>query len=899
MIPVKVGDKVFHEKYGHGEVKLLDKDVYTVKYENGAIKESVINELKLIETIEGKVSNGSYDAPYEAYIKTASELIENIDLEWGVFAASKIQLLPHQLWVCNRLLQKKPARMLIADDVGLGKTIEAGLYLKALMTKNIIKRFLIICPANLVPQWQQRMRKMFGIGTHPYSSEVDTENSDFWNTADRVVASLHNLRLLNTEKQEKRLARILEADKWDLLIVDEAHHLNALEDGHHTAGYQLIKSIVDENKVNSVIFFTGTPHRGKDYGFFALLNLIDKRFDPEKSTSEQYKLLSDVMIRNNKSNVTDLEGNKLFKKTNVEPHTYDYNEEESLFYELLTDFIVSGKAYASSQSAAIGSAVMLVLIAMQKLASSSVAAIKRAIKGRIERTEIAREKISKKEEILKLLKKARAEEEAADYDPGDDGTVGNKTIEELEEEIAQDSFDLVLMEDEAPRLRELLKHAENVKTETKIESIMSVVKDKYPGQSILFFTEYKATQSLLMGKLIDEFGKDPVGFINGDGEAKSITLNSGVSFNLKKDRKEQADKFNRGDIKYLVSTEAAGEGIDLQGSCHILIHVDLPWNPMRMHQRVGRLNRYGQKEAVSVLSFRNPSTVEARVWERLNEKIERINKAFESVMPDPEDMYSLVLGLESPRRIEEAYLNASAKKEGVDDWFDKETGLFEGKELIETVKAIIGNVNKFDFGKSGKNIPRLDLEDLVAYCKNVHIANKKRLDHNEECKTVTIRTPESWIGTEVSESYSNVSYDRKAVKNANDLLSANHPFIKAAIKHGKELDATISLVDGDTSILVFRIFPKIMEDSYSKSHCFAAVKKHGGGLEVLKDWEALKELNKMKYREKTGEISADAYRNMAKQCTELLESRLNEIDHGFKDPRIELYSAFLGDKEAR
>ena len=209
MIAIRGGDKVFHEKYGYGVVKLVNKDVYTVKYENGAIYDSVFDELKLIATIEGKVSNCSYDAPYLAYIKTASELIENIDLEWGVFSASKIQLLPHQLWVCNRLLQKNPARMLIADDVGLGKTIEAGLYLKALMTKNIINRFQIICPANLVPQWQQRMREMFGIGTHTYSSEVDTENSDFWNTADRVVASLHNLRLLNTEKQEKRLARIL------------------------------------------------------------------------------------------------------------------------------------------------------------------------------------------------------------------------------------------------------------------------------------------------------------------------------------------------------------------------------------------------------------------------------------------------------------------------------------------------------------------------------------------------------------------------------------------------------------------------------------------------------------------------------------------------------------------
>ena len=114
---------------------------------------------------------------------------------------------------------------------------------------------------------------------------------------------------------------------------------------------------------------------------------------------------------------------------------------------------------------------------------------------------------------------------------------------------------------------------------------------------------------------------------------------------VRKPREAAADEFNAGTVRFLISTEAAGEGIDLQESCHTLIHVDLPWNPMRLHPRVGRLNRYGQQERVEVLSIRNPDTVEARIWSKLDEKLERINEAFAHVMDTPDDLRHLVLGM--------------------------------------------------------------------------------------------------------------------------------------------------------------------------------------------------------------------------------------------------------------
>src|SRR5206468_1272086 len=145
---------------------------------------------------------------------------------------------------------------------------------------------------------------------------------------------------------------------------------------------------------------------------------------------------------------------------------------------------------------------------------------------------------------------------------------------------------------------------------------------------VLFFTEYKATQSLLMSELMRRFGDDCVSFINGENRADEVQDVNGQMRALRQTRETAAELFNEGRVRFLISTEAGGEGIDLQERCHSLVHVDLPWNPMRLHQRVGRLNRYGQKKRVDVITLRNPETVEARIWDTLNLKIENIMRAF-------------------------------------------------------------------------------------------------------------------------------------------------------------------------------------------------------------------------------------------------------------------------------
>src|SRR5262249_52549414 len=160
-------------------------------------------------------------------------------------------------------------------------------------------------------------------------------------------------------------------------------------------------------------------------------------------------------------------------------------------------------------------------------------------------------------------------------------------------------------------------------------------------------------------------------------------------------REDAAEQFTEGRVRFLVSTEAGGEGIDLQERCHSLMHVDLPWNPMRLHQRVGRLNRYGQTERVEVITLRNPHTVQARIWEKLNEKIQSIMLAFGHLMEEPEDLLQMVLGMTSSALFRELFAEVpEVPAESLSAWFDQKTATFGGQDAIEAVKEIVGNCDR-------------------------------------------------------------------------------------------------------------------------------------------------------------------------------------------------------------
>ena len=265
MEPIESGKTVYHERYGSGIVQMAKNETAIVRFEHG-LEECGTDDLSIRFGVEEAIASSHWDSPLETVTRLAAEAIVSANDNWGVFSRSRIKLLPHQLWVCHRVLRKWPTHYLVADDVGLGKTIEAGLILWPLISKGVVKRLLIVCPSSLVEQWQYRLREMFDIRLARYFPEADKPRADFWNTHNQVAASLQTLRMDNNGRHK----RLLEAKPWDLLIVDEAHHMNAHEDTGATLGYRLAEKLVKAGQVTSVVFFTGTPHRGKDYGFLAL-----------------------------------------------------------------------------------------------------------------------------------------------------------------------------------------------------------------------------------------------------------------------------------------------------------------------------------------------------------------------------------------------------------------------------------------------------------------------------------------------------------------------------------------------------------------------------------------------------------------------------------------------------
>lgn len=794
------------------------------------IHECARNAVQINQDARQAFASGTAHSPLEVVARVQAECITSINSTWGMFARSKISLLPHQLWVCRKVLETWPARWLVADDVGLGKTIEAGLILSALKSRGLLERLLILCPASLVEQWQYRLRTMFDLRTSTYSTDADGERSDFWNTSARVVASLQTLRIDSNGRQK----RLVESEPWDVVMVDEAHHLNADEQAGPTLGFKLVQRLESANRVRSMIFFSGTPHRGKPFGFFSLLSLLRAdKFGPKKPMKEQLRSLPTIMIRNNKQNVTDLLGKQLFKSLLVEPRTYVYSSAESQFYEMLTEFIVSGKAYASRLGGRDGRAVMLVLISMQKLASSSVAAILRALRGRLARIDTETDSI----ESQRLANQQEEFEENGDLDDA----------AEIDERIAE--IRLRLMKDEKEWLKKLINAGEEVDEETKIKSIVSEIEQL--GKTVLLFTEYKATQSMLLSRLIARFGVDSVSFINGDQEARGVQMPDGKEVTLRTRRSEAADQFNEGKIRFLVSTEAAGEGIDLQKNCHTLIHVDLPWNPMRLHQRVGRLNRYGQTEQVQVISFRNPSTVESRIWDKLTEKIEHINNALRQAMADPEDLYQLVLGMTPPKIFREVFTAGNeVPAERFDEWFSRETATFGDTDVIDTVKQLIGNCARFDFQQVSEKLPKVDLPDLLPFMQNSLVFNRRqpRFVDGE----LSFKTPEPWLNDiRVLPEYEGMVFDRNKRESPplDRLLGVGHVLVDSALAQALDLEATTAFIPADRlefPIAVYRVFDRVTTDAQNRKMLVCGAVFNGGGqIKMLPDWQLLKALNSL------------------------------------------------------
>jgi hypothetical protein len=595
--------------------------------------------------------------------------------------------------------------------------------------------------------------------------------------------------------------------------------------------------------------------------------LDDTVFDPKKDTDEQFRQLSNYLIRNNKQHAVDMKGNKLFTDIIQNPGTFTYTEEEREFYDKLTEFIVSGKAYANTKDGRARQSVILVLIALQKIASSSIAAVKSALTTRV-----------------KSLEKESSEIENSDFEVRDEEDDALDAFEKSAKEI-----NFKLMEEEIENLYELLSLADKVVEESRIKEIIKIIKEKFPNDSILLFTEYKRTQALMLSALIAEWGEKNVGFINGDERITGVKMKDGSIKTFDKKREATADNFNKGRIKYLVSTEASGEGIDLQENCHVLIHIDLPWNPMRLHQRVGRLSRYGQAKDVQVVSMRNPHTVESRIWELLQTKILSITNMFNQATDDPEDLMRLVLGMQDTNFYNNLFAEAdNIEKEKLQTWFNAKTETLGNSSVIKTVEKLVGNAAKFNLAGL-KDVPKLDLPDLVPFFQSSLELAQRRVNISEN-GSFSFITPDAW-NTEygIKPRYNDLVFKRKT--NEGTTCGVGHIMFDKALDYALTFQDNICAIDSPYRYFIYKIYDKITYQRGNIESKYLILKySDEKNVEFISDETFFIEMKNFKPTHDTSLIKL----YIPKMVENMIQGRLPNLNSVFREPGYELFACFWG-----
>lgn len=513
----------------------------------------------------------------------------------GALATFDVDPLPHQIHLVHHIIGSGHYNWLIADDVGLGKTIEVGLLLHAAMAKGEAERVLIITPAGLTRQWKEELYGKFGFERFRiYGDEFQIHDPRDWKKEDHVIGSMDRL------KQDEHLETLLQADNWDLIIVDEAHRLSRREYGNRldaSQRYSMLQKLRQRSK--NVLLLTATPHQGKQDSFGALLELLAPERKSEIRTLKiNPEIIGDMIIRNYKADVTDMDGNFLFHGKTVRQIDVPLSEDAVEFDKELRAYLRKGYAAQEKSVKNTGRAIGFVMTVYRKLAASSVAAIHAALVRRLERLKGEEASMDRPYDDERYQgeqeEAATRKTEASPFFPGEE-----KILAELIEKAA----DL---------------EANDAKRHAFMNGLVETVIKENPREKILVFTEYRSTQQWIKAALDDRFGLGSCVLIHGGMDMQ--------------ERREAIATFEEEDgAQFLVSTEAGGEGINLQHRCHIMVNYDLPWNPMRLVQRVGRLYRYGQKKRVVVFNVHQSDSADEQVLSILYDRLEAVAQDMASV----------------------------------------------------------------------------------------------------------------------------------------------------------------------------------------------------------------------------------------------------------------------------
>ncbi|MCU6690489.1 DEAD/DEAH box helicase [Gallintestinimicrobium propionicum] len=554
------------------------------------------------EQLSSSGNTMQYDENYLRYVTLLSKIRNETAGGFLSSLASGIIPLPHQLHVLNRAMETNNIRYILADEVGLGKTIEAGMIIRELKSRGLVSRILVVCPTGLVTQWASEMQEKFHEKFQVIlPSDYDTirrltDNDDVYGQFDQVISPMDSIKPIekhagwSEEKVEKyneeRIYSIINSG-WDLIIIDEAHRVAG--SSGEVARYKLGNLLAQASPY--LLLLSATPHNGKTEPFLRLIRLLDADAFPNAKSIVREQV-APFLIRTEKREAIDNNGNLLFKNRIMHLVTISWDDRNNLqreLYEMVSSYVAKtyNKALRNRKK---NMCLIFLLIIMQRMVTSSTAAIRQSLERR-----------------LNVLLEQRT-------------CVGNLREEDLDELNIEDgvedaleaiSLDMELEIEELKQIISLAKQAQFQNQDAKVEPLLNeidAILSEDRTQKVIIFTEFVATQTYLQELLVNR-------------DYTVTILNGGMSI----DERNAAMQEFKTSTSIFISTDAGGEGLNLQFA-NIIINYDLPWNPMKIEQRCGRVDRIGQQRDVHIYNFIVGETVENRVREVLEEKLSVILK---------------------------------------------------------------------------------------------------------------------------------------------------------------------------------------------------------------------------------------------------------------------------------
>jgi len=532
---------------------------------------------------------------------------------------SIVDPLPHQVEAVYKFLLPLPKiRFLLADDTGAGKTIMTGLLIKELMMRGLVERILIVTPGGLTKQWQEdELAVKFNIPFTLVNRSLFSSDPNVFHTAQRIITSLDFIA-------REDVLNVASNSHWDLIVFDESHKLSAYDYGNKQYLSLRYKAAqVLSQQCEHILLLTATPHRGRVDTFKKLLQLLDEDiFATNEIASTRIKEIehngiNKFFIRRLKEDMKDWQGKPLFKNRFTKTVAYQLTPEEKELYDSVTQYLTKRKEEASETK---NIHVSLALTVMQRRLVSSIYAIKNTLERRWKALQGIVDEVNKNPNLWSQRHKLEGFDvdnivEYEDLEDEERDALDNILSDPRKFKLFTTAKSLQEIQQEANEVKKLFNMAQTLynrkQEEKKFQELQELLKSNgvlEHGEKLVIFTEHKDTLLYLEERLTKS------------GGYKVETIHGGKTVD---ERREAQWAFAKPDTQILIGTDAAGEGINLQ-FCRLLINWDIPWNPNRLEQRMGRIHRYGQKQDVLVFNMVASNTKEGKVLEKLLTKLDII-----------------------------------------------------------------------------------------------------------------------------------------------------------------------------------------------------------------------------------------------------------------------------------